>query len=128
MNGDLLLVAAAVIALAVAVVESQRRTNKEASARFWRRQYELEHHVTERQTRRIERLEVALGRRTPEHWRPKRFRPPARVPAPTPQELAVFFATTDGMAIHTRGHGRPPTAEELERFADHYGLPEAVGT
>lgn len=126
MNG--LLIAAAVLGVGTALVESQRRTNKEASARFWRRQYEIEHQVTESQIRRIERLELALGQRTPEHWLPRRFRPPARVSGPTPKELAVFFATTDGMPIHTLGHGRTATAEERERFADHYGLPEAVGT
>lgn len=128
MTDDLLLVTAAVIGVGVALVESQRRTNAQASARAWRRSYQTEHAVVERLAKRIERLETALGRREPGVWLPRHYRPPSRVPGPTQRELAVFFATTDGMPIHTRGHGRRPTDEERERFPDHYGLPEAVGT
>lgn len=96
MDGDLLLVAAAVIALAVAVVESQRRTNAQASARAWRRSYQTEHAVVERLAKRIERLETALGRREPGVWLPRRHRPPATQAKPlSDAELAEWLAETE---------------------------------
>lgn len=108
MTSDPLLVAAAVIAVTVAVVESQRRTNAQTSARNWHRSFELEHRVVEAQATVIRRLETALGRPT-RAWVPLGHQPnPA--PAPTPLELArvvcpvLAYKPEDRWMIRRRTH------------------------
>jgi hypothetical protein len=44
-------------------------------------------------------------------------------PALTRGQLDRFLDTTDAMPIATRGHGRAPTPQERERWADWYSQP-----
>lgn len=93
MSGDVLCTVAAVIGLAGWVIESQRRTNAQTSARNWHRSFELEHRVVEAQATVIRRLETALGRPT-RHWLPLGHQPHPGPPPPTYAELAGWLVDT----------------------------------